>query len=520
MIMNKLYSPLILIFSVILFSCGTSNKGFNPDRKFSPGELQKDYRVFRGTLEAWHPSLYWYTGRDSMNYYFDEGYAALRDSMTEPQFRRVLSYVIARVRCGHTSIAASKVYSHYLDTAKLRQFPLTLKWWNDTMVVAANLNRHDSILKRGTVIYSINGRTARELTDTIFPYIVSDGYNLTGKYQYLSSGFHFSSWYKDIFGYDTGYDIRYRDTAGNVRETYIPVYDPRADALRGSLGREMMPGTEQPKPGQRRRTRPPKHHIRKARELLFTRNLRLDSASNTAFLTLNTFEHGYHLKSFFRTTFSTLREKQVKNLVIDVRTNGGGDAGISTQLTRYLINRKFKIADSLYTIRWHSRYDRYIQHGLIYDMLTIFTSRKHADGYYHFGYFERHYYSPVEKDHFDGSVYILTGGYSFSATCLFAGALKGQSNITLVGEETGGGYYGNTAWMIPDVSLPVTGVRFRLPRYRLVADRGRVKDGRGILPDVPALPSVEALSKGLDFKTAKVKELIRLKSVDGGTPDR
>jgi hypothetical protein len=33
---------------------------------------------------------------------------------------------------------------------------------------------------------------------------------------------------------------------------------------------------------------------------------------------------------------------------------------------------------------------------------------------------------------------------------------------------------------------------------------------------VPALPSVEALSKGLDFKTAKARELIRMKSVDNG----
>ena len=516
--MNKLVSVPILVFSFILFSCGVSKKGFSPDRKYSPAELQKDYRVFRGTLEAWHPSLYWYTTRDSMNYYFDEGYAALKDSMTEPQFRKVLSYVIARVRCGHTSVAASKAYAHYLDTAKLRQFPLILKFWDDTMVVANNMNRHDSVLKRGTVICSINGRTARELTDTFFPFIVTDGYNLTGKYQYLSSGFHFSSWYKDVFGYDSGYDIRYRDTAGTVRETYVPIYDPRTDTLRRSLGRDLMPGTEQPRPGRPQRMRPPAHRTRKSRELLFTRNLQLDSASHSAFLTLNTFERHYRLKRFFRRTFRTLRENQVQNLVIDVRTNGGGDAGISTMLTRYLINRKFKIADSLYTVRLHSPYDRYIQHGLIYDLFTVFTSRRHSDGYYHFGYFEHHYYSPMEKDHFDGSVYILTGGYSFSATCLFAGALKGQSNITMVGEETGGGYYGNTAWMIPDVTLPVTGVRFRLPRYRLVVDRNRVKDGRGILPDVPALPSVEALSKGLDFKTAKAKELIRLKSADSGSP--
>jgi C-terminal processing protease CtpA/Prc len=225
-------------------------------------------------------------------------------------------------------------------------------------------------------------------------------------------------------------------------------------------------------------------------------------------MTLNTFEHGYHLRGFFRHTFDVLKDQNVKNLVIDVRSNGGGDASLSTLLTRYLIDKKFKLADSLYTIRRSSRYDRYINNGRIYSLLTWFVTRKEKDGYYHYRHFERHYFKPFTNLHFDGHVYILTGGNSFSATCLFAGALKGQSNITLVGEETGGAYYGNTAWMIPDVTLPGTHVRFRLPRFRLVIDRNRVKDGRGILPDVPALPSVEAIDKGEDFKTMRARELI------------
>ena len=511
--MNKILSSSYLILCLFLFSCGTSEKAFRPDRKYAPEVLQTDYRVFRHVLEAWHPSLYWYTSRDSLNYFFDQGYAALNDSMTEPQFRKVLSYVITRIHCGHTSISASKAYSHYLDTARLQQFPLILKFWNDTMVVAANLNRKDTILKRGTVISTINGKTARQLTDTLFPYIVSDGYNLTGKYQYLSTGLHFSSWYKDVLGYTAVFDIGYQDTAGVLRETDIPIYDPQADTMRRSLGRVLVPGTGQTRPGPAQRVRPPGRRARRRRELLLTRNLQIDTSSQTAFLTLNTFERGYHLKGFFRESFRTLRDRQVKNLVIDVRSNGGGDAALSTRLTRYLIDKKFKLADSLYTVRRFSRYDGYIQHGFIYDFLTFFASRRHSDGYYHFGYFERHHYTPFSNNHFDGAVYILTGGNSFSATCLFAGALKGQSNVTLVGEETGGGYYGNTAWMIPDVTLPATGVRFRLPRFRLVVDQQRQKDGRGVLPDVPALPSVEAMSKGMDFKTAKAKELIRTRAV-------
>lgn len=511
--MNKLLSSGYLILCLFLFSCGTSKKAFQPDRKYAPAVLQKDYAVFRHVLEAWHPSLYWWTSKDSINYFFDQGYAALNDSMTEPQFRKVLSYVIAQVRCGHTSVSASKAYSHYIDTARLQQFPLVLKFWDDTMVVAANLNRRDSILKRGTLIYTINGRTTRQLTDTLFPYIVTDGYNLTGKYQYLSTGLHFSSWYKDIFGYADGFDIGYRDTAGMLRETHIPVYDPLADTVRRSLGRTLRPGTGQIRPGPMQPVRHPRRRARKNRELLFTRNLQVDSSSRTAFLTLNTFERGYHLRGFFRHTFKTLKDQQIKNLVIDVRSNGGGDATLSSLLTRYLIDKKFKLADSLYTIRRFSQYDGYIQHGWIYDVLSFFASRRHSDGYYHYGYFERHRYSPFSKRHFDGAVYVLTGGNSFSATCLFAGALKGQSNVTLIGEETGGGYYGNTAWMIPDVTLPATGVRFRLPRFRLVVDRQRQKDGRGVQPDVLALPSVEALSKGMDFKTAKARELIRTRAV-------
>jgi C-terminal processing protease CtpA/Prc len=117
-------------------------------------------------------------------------------------------------------------------------------------------------------------------------------------------------------------------------------------------------------------------------------------------------------------------------------------------------------------------------------------------------------FSPLTHNHYDGQVYILIGGNSFSATTLFAGDLKGQKNVILIGEETGGGYYGNTAWIIQDVTLPNTLVHFRLPRFRMVIDKTRTKDGRGIMPDVWSLPTTEAIRRGIDFKAMKAKELI------------
>lgn len=93
---------------------------------------------------------------------------------------------------------------------------------------------------------------------------------------------------------------------------------------------------------------------------------------------------------------------------------------------------------------------------------------------------------------------------------MFASALVNQENVITVGEETGGGAYGNSAWLIPDVTLPNTGVRFRLPLFRLVIDKNISKKGRGIQPEAPALPSVEAIRKNIDFKVEKAMELIRL----------
>ena len=79
----------------------------------------------------------------------------------------------------------------------------------------------------------------------------------------------------------------------------------------------------------------------------------------------------------------------------------------------------------------------------------------------------------------------------------------------MVGEETGGGAYGNSAWLIPDVTLPETKVRFRLPLFRLVIDKNYPKTGKGVQPEVEAKPTIDAIKRGADYKIEKVMELIK-----------
>jgi hypothetical protein len=480
----------------MILSCSTSQKTYDPEKKYPPAMIQEDYNLFRRILETSHPSIYWYTTKDSMDYYFDEGYKSLKDSMTEIQFRDQMAFVISKINCGHTSMKGSKAFGKYVDTAFSKAFPFAMKFWSDTMVVTANLRKSDPLLQRGTQIISINGYNVRRLTDTLFNYITTDGYSANGKYQSLSTGFSFATLYKNVLGLSDSIDVRYVDDMGIESQTWARPYDFKADTMDKKTLNQGPP------------TRGKEKKKEKPRLFLPSVNLQLDTVMKTGFMTVATFDRSNHLKKFFKRSFKELEKDHIRNLIIDVRSNGGGDAGLSTLLTRYIIDHPFRLADSLYTIKPPTEYKKYMQKSFWYGLLVSVVTTKEKDGKYHFRYFEKHYNSPKKNHHFDGQVYILIGGNSFSATTLFAGDLKGQKNVTLVGEETGGGYYGNTAWIIPDITLPNTGLRFRLPRFRMVVDKNRDKNGRGILPDVWAVPSIEAIRNGIDFKALKVKELI------------
>ena len=491
-----------LISLIILFeSCGVSKSAVSPTKKYSQQQLEKDYDIFQSMLEQTHPGLYWYTSKDSMDTYFKWGRDQIKDSATETSFRNILTYVAAKINCGHTTVRSSKAASRFTDTVRPKVFPLSLKLWKantegaeDTAAITTNLFRRDSVLKRGTIVKSVDGRPMQGLIDTMSRYISSDGYNKTHKLQSISNTGTFGRLYTMLYGVSDKYRIEYVDSTGSIKQVTIPVYDPAKDTL---LRRAISALAPLSKKDQKRR------------RIESTRILKVDSANHTAYMELHSFGRDYKLQKFFRQSFRNLKKYKVDHLIIDVRSNGGGSVTNSTAITKYLVHKPFKVADSLYAVKKRNTYGKYIQNNFFNKLFITFLTKRNKKGEYHFGYFERHYFKPKTKNHFDGKVYLLTGGNSFSATTLFADCIIKQDNITVVGEETGGGAYGNTAWLIPDVTLPVTGVRFRLPLFRLVIDNSIPKNGRGVQPEVESVPTQKTIASGSDFKLDKAMELIK-----------
>ncbi len=166
--------------------------------------------------------------------------------------------------------------------------------------------------------------------------------------------------------------------------------------------------------------------------------------------------------------------------MLDLRLNSGGSVMACTRLSQYLVDKPFRVADTVAAYTRSFPYKKYIKPWLLYWLSMHISGRRYADKRIHFRYFENHCFKPKKKNHFKGNIYILTGGYTFSAATLVAVNLKGQRNVTIAGEETGGGAYGNSAMLLTTIVLPNTGLRITLPLYRMVLNANRLKNGRGL----------------------------------------
>lgn len=489
---------ILIAFTISLVSCRTGRTSFDPAKKFAPAVLQKDYTVFRKTLEAHHPGLYWYTPKEKLDKYFDEGFAKLKDSLTENSFRRILTYVTAQIKCGHTTVRWSKQWSKYLDTTRqLSLFPLSVKIVGERAVITGNLFRKDSILTNGVEVLSINGKTIPSLIDTLGKYISLDGGNRTARAQWLSNRGNFGSLYGLVFGTDSAYQIGFIDKYGNNKTQFINAFIPAADTSKSATLASIK---TQPKLSK---------FILRQQNRERIRLLQIDTINRSAMMRLASFGKGYKLISFFKKSFKELDKLKIQSLIIDVRNNGGGVIRHSTLLTRYLSDRPFKIADSLYATQLISRYDRHLQYMPWYYGAMLLSTSKKKDGLRHFTYYEKHQFHPKKKNHFKGNVYLIIGGNSYSATTILANKLSGQPHIKIVGEETGGAAYGNSAWMMPKLFLPGTKLSVQIPLYRFVMDKTQPKDGSGVSPTHPAIPSVKSIRENKDVKMEMVLKLIK-----------
>lgn len=489
----KKYTYFLFLFIIYLASsCAVSNPEFKPSKKYAPQQLKDDVQAMEETLRNNHPSLFWYATPQEIDASFVRAYQLLKDSLTEDAFKNIISETLFTIRCGHTSVRHSVQWNKYAFGKKPTGFPLGLKITDDsTLVLTVNLNRTDSVLKRGMQIQSINGLSAKKIIDTLFPLVPIDGNAKNFSYQNISN--NFQSYYNSRFSNSKTYQLKYIDSSGTEREIILPALGSSKDTARPRFSTSANNNPQQTISTRQRR-------------LQASRSFSIDSSSQFATLRINSFTK-YVKPSFIKKTFKQLKRKNITNLIIDVRNNGGGLIKSSLLLTKHLKQNAFYFTDSIISTHKKIRSSIKINKKFITNLGMFFFSKKKKDNLYEFAFFKKEY--QPKKNAFKGKVIILTGGYSFSATTMFLSSVKGQQNITLLGEETGGGYYGNNGVFIPEMVLPNTKLRVRLPLYRIVNNKTHLKNGSGVIPEVEVKASAESIRLNTDPKMEKAIALIK-----------
>jgi C-terminal processing protease CtpA/Prc len=93
-------------------------------------------------------------------------------------------------------------------------------------------------------------------------------------------------------------------------------------------------------------------------------------------------------------------------------------------------------------------------------------------------------YKPSKKRHYNGQVFVLINGMSFSASSQTATFLKENSNAIIIGEETGGGSRAINGMQIPVLRLPESRLLIHIPQVHLKYQLGK-DEGKGVMPDIP-----------------------------------
>jgi hypothetical protein len=491
------FNDWIIIFvgflGVLLISCGGARHSYDPQKKYAPHQLLEDFDIGWQTYQKNHPSYDWFTPADSVDARFAKVRASITDSLTEPEFRLRLAYAVASIRCGHTSVISSKAYRRYVKHLKEPQFPLAMKiWGRDSMVVVGNLLGDSSPVKRGDIVLSIDSVPSKVILRQMKEYVSTDGFSDGFKEMAISS--NFPARFKWVYGVPRTFSLHYLDSVRNEKVARVPAYLPPTGQKKDFI-RATDPTTA------KKVTTP------KKKSPASYGDFSIDTALNASVLNLNNFSNN-RVPSLIRKTFRETHKAGIENLIIDLRNNGGGKIDNSTLLTRYVIDQPFRVADSVSAKDLRLAHPKHTQTAWVYRYFRWAFSKRKDDGRWHITSTERQTYKPKKRNHFNGQLYVLTSGATFSASTLFLTKIYGQQNVTVIGDETGGGARGNSAVLVPKVTLPNTRVQLRLPLFRIVTDASLPHNGRGILPTVAVAVDSYYIQQGVDKKMQMVKFLI------------
>lgn len=414
---------------------------------FTVEDMQQDFRQLRHILENDHCCLYEYTGKEEFDRIFDEHFKLIDRPMQAEQFFKLTASITAKAGCMHTVLWMP---GSFFNTGADNLFPLQIKLIEEKLVVSGCYDGTPEV-PVGSIILEINGRTAGDIFDELRTITSADALNP----HFIDSQIEkrFAMFYASVFGFPDKYEIIYFLPGKKTRVT-ADLYPTDIGSVRNVIFANF-------------------NHPPLGLEFL--------EDQSTAVMTIKTFSY-YDRVDYFRDfmddAFLTIKNKGIKNLILDLRENDGGDPFCSVILYSYLERQAAPY--------FAEPYGKYAEL---------------ADPIH------------VAPNHFSGRLFILLDGRCGSTNGHFSALLRYHRIGEFVGTPSGSTYKCN-AGSNTEVRLDKTRLILTFGRSTFAAAVEGMDKASPIMPDHPVQVKYQDFLDGKDvFMETALDLLLKLKNI-------
>ncbi len=422
----KLIGCAVTVLSIA--SCATYMPVEIEEALFTRAEVEEDFEAFIEFVKTTHPDLEYSADLLDLEAAADAVRTSLRDDMTIRNAwmaMAVINPVFADAHIGlRRPINALAAY----EESGGQLFPASVVFDAvGKMQISASTSASLGV-SPGDEILSINGVDAREIYDKLMPRMRGES-EVLGR---LVMELYFSQYFWLAHGGYERYVVRVRNQNG-IRNV------------------ELMPqdNTE------------PRNDINQYTYKKLGENVGYLNVTSFDIKQLETVE------AFLADAFKSIKNDGIDKLIIDLRENTGGAHDVSDLLMAYLTSEPYSAISGV-TARITDENINLIPGSELGDVVTI--------------PFHQFVTPPVENAlRFNGDVYAIVGGRTYSQAIVFASTLQDFEIATIVGEETEGP--ANQTGQVQATRLPNTGMQVLAPIYiftRASGDSSR----RGVIPEI------------------------------------